>query len=180
MKHTILFAAILIASVAVKAQAPLSFGAVNGTNPVYRDFNRTADTSFLGKKWFFTKYAAISSGFVAFGGGSGSFLSAPLGLQINRQLTNNLFAFGDLSVAPALFHSNNMFYQPGVYKNQGLFNANNFGAYSTAQMGLMYINNQRTFSISGSIGVSRNTFNYNGASPLFAPGNSPLLKNSRR
>ena len=170
MIRTILFAAILISAVAVKAQSPLSFGSMNGMQPAFRHFNQGADTNHLQKKWFVTKYAGISAGFVGFNGGSGTFLSAPVGLQVNRQLTNNVYAFAGVSVAPAFFNYNSAFYQPGINKNNSLMNAN-FGTYSMAHMGLMYINNERTFSISGSIGVGRSS--YYGHSPFYTPVNAP-------
>jgi hypothetical protein len=177
MKRTIFFAAILISTVTVKAQAPLSFGTMNGMQPAFGQFNQMADTNHLQKKWFVTKHAGISSGFVGFNGGGGTFLSVPLGLQLNRQLSNNVFAFAGVSVAPSLFNYNSAFYYPGVNKNNGLMNGNNFGTYSMAHMGLMYINNNRTFSISGSIGVSRSS--YNSYSPFYAPVKSPVLRNTK-
>ena len=111
MIRTILIAAILISAVEVKAQSPLSFGAMNGVQPAFSHFNQVADTNIHQKKWFLTKYAGISTGFVAFKGGSGTFLSAPVGLQINRQLTNNVYAFAGVSVAPTFFNFNGAFYQ---------------------------------------------------------------------
>jgi hypothetical protein len=176
MIRIILFAAILISAGAVKAQLPLSFGSMNGIQqPAFRHFNQVADTNNLRKKWFVTKYAGISSGFVAFNGGSGTFLSAPVGIQINRQLNNNVYAFAGVSVAPAFFNFNSSFYQPGINRKNSFMNSNNFGIYPAAQMGMMYINNERTFSISGSIGVSRSS--YNSYSPFYAPDNSPVLRN---
>ena|SRR6186713_119959 len=175
MIRIILFAAILISAAGVKAQSALSNGYMSGIQPTYRDFNQAADTNKLKKNWFITKYAGISTGFVAFNRGSGTFLSAPMGLQVNRKLTNNLYAFAGVSVAPSFFHYNSAFNQPGIKnKNNSLMNANNFGVYSSAQMGVMYINNEKTFSISGSIGVSRSSYNI--YSPLYAPDNSPLLR----
>jgi hypothetical protein len=125
------------------------------------------DTNYLQKKWFVTKYAGISTGFIAFKGGSSSFLSAPLALQLNRQVTNNIYAFGNVSVTPSLLQYNSAFYQAGLNKHYSSMRANNFNMYPAAQIGVMYINNDRTFSISGSIGVSRST--YNGYSPIYAP-----------
>jgi hypothetical protein len=177
MIRTIIFAAILLSTVAVKAQSPLSFGAVNGMQPAFRHFNTVPDSNNIRKKWFLTKYAGISSGFVAFKGGSGTFLSAPMGLQINRQLTNNVYAFAGVSVAPTFFHYNSAFYQPAINKNNSFMNANNFGVYPAAHMGLMYINNERTFSISGSISVSRSS--YGNYSPFYNPANSPVLRNNK-
>ncbi len=178
MIRTILFAIILLTSVSVKAQTPLSFGNMNTGLPAFRHFNQAADTTSLQKKWFLTKQIGLSSGFFAFNGGSGTFLSAPVGLQLNRQLTNNVYAFAGVAVAPAYLHFNNAAFQPGAIKNTGFMNANSFSTYTTAQMGLMYINDQRTFSISGSFGVSRR--NYNGYSPFYTPAPAPTIKNSRQ
>lgn len=180
MIRTILFVAILISAVAVKAQTPLSFGSMNGIQPAYRHFNQAADSNNVRKKWFLTKYSGISSGFVAFNGGSGTFLSAPVGLQLNRQLTNNLYAFANVSVAPTFFNFNSAFYQPGINKNNSFMNANgnNFSINPAAQVGLMYINSEKTFSVSGSIGVSRSS--YNSYSPFYAPANSPVFRNYKQ
>lgn len=153
MMRAIILTAILMSAMAAKAQFP----------------NRAADTNYLPKKWFITKYAGISTGFVGFNGGSSSFLSAPLALQINRQLANNIYAFGGVSVAPSLLQFNSAFYHPGVDKNYGLMRANNFSINPAARLGVMYINNERTFSISGSINVSRSS--YNGYLPVYAPAN---------
>lgn len=170
MIRTILFAAILLSAVAVKAQVPLSFGYMNPMQPAFTHFNQLGGINTLHKKWYFSKYAGISTGFMAFNGGMGTFLSAPMGLQINRQLNNNMSAFAGVSVAPSFYNFNGAFSQPILNKNNGFMNANHFGGYSTAYMGLMYINNDRTFSISGSIGVSR----YSGYSPFYAPATSPV------
>lgn len=170
MKRTILFAAILMLSMAVKAQTASSFGAMSGTQSAFK--HPQNDSNNIQKKWFVTKYAGVSTGFVAFKGGSGSFLSVPLTLQINRQLTNNLYAFGSVSVAPYIFRYNSMPYQPAISKNNSLMQTNNFSAYSDAKIGVMYINNERTFSISGSIGVSRG--GYNNYSPFYTPVYSAL------
>jgi len=156
MIRTILFAAILLSATAVKAQT--FFGAMNSVPS-----QQVSDTNHAPKKWFITKYAGISTGFVAFKGGGGSFLSVPLTLQLNRQLTNNLYAFGAVSAAPSIFRFNAMSYQPAVNKN------NNFSAYADAKIGMMYISNDKTFSISGSIGVSRNSY-----SPFYTPFYSPV------
>lgn len=163
MIRTILFAAILLSTTAVKAQT--FFGAMNSVPS-----QQVSDTNHAPKKWFITKYAGISTGFVAFKGGGGSFLSVPLTLQLNRQLTNNLYAFGAVSAAPSIFRFNAMSYQPAVNKNNSFMRTNNnFSAYADAKIGMMYISNDKTFSISGSIGVSRNSY-----SPFYNPFYSPV------
>lgn len=175
MIRIILFAAILMSAVAAKAQTSPSFEGMSGTQSDFGHPKQVSDTNSIQKKWFVTKYAGISTGFVAFKGGSSNFLSVPLALQVNRQLTNNIYAFGGVSVVPSLFRYNNVPYQPAVNKNNGLMQTNNFSAYSDAKIGVMYINNERTFSISGSIGVSRG--GYNSYSPFYAPVYSPMLRN---
>jgi hypothetical protein len=167
MKRAIIFTAILISAMAAKAQFPLFSGAQNNA---FRGPGQVADTSYHQKKWFITKYAGISTGFVAFNGGGGSFLSAPLELLVNRQLTNNIYAFGGVSVAPSLLQYNSAFYQPGTGKNYGSMQTNSFGINPAAKIGVMYISNDRTFSISGSVSVSRST--YNGYFPMYAPANA--------
>lgn len=155
MKRTTLFIAILVSAFATKAQQGPSL------------FNHANDTTNRYNKWFVTKYTGISTGFMAWKGGGGSFLAAPMALQLNRQLTNNLFAFGNISATPTIFHSNSLFLaQPASGKNFGPMRANNtnFGINPAAQIGVMYISNDRTFSISGSVSVSRS--NYYGYSPL--------------
>lgn len=173
MRRRFLFAAILLSAVAVKAQMPLSFG-----QPGFRHFNQVTDSNNLQKKWFLTKFAGISMGFVVFKGGSGAFLSAPVGVQLNRRLTDNVYAFANVSVAPTYFNFNSSFYQPGIGKNNGFMSPDKFQVNPAAQIGLMYINPERTFSISGSIGVSRN--NYYGASPIYNPADPSLIGNNKQ
>ena len=176
MIRIILFAAILMSGMAAKAQVAPSLGAMNGMQSPFSPSPQQNDTNNIHKKWFVTKYAGLSTGFVAFKGGSTSFLSVPLVLQLNRQLTNNLFAFGSVSAAPYVFHNIGGFYQPTANKSNRFMQANNFAAYSDAKIGVMYISNDRTFSISGSIGVSRTS--YNGYSPFYTnPGSSPVMRN---
>lgn len=157
---------------AAKAQSPLYYGTQNNTQSAFRNPDQATDTNYLRKKWFVTKYAGISTGFVAFKGGSSSYLSAPLELLVNRQLTNNVFAFGGVSVTPSLLQYNGgAFYQPGIDKNYGFMRTNNnFSINPAARIGVMYISNDRTFSISGSVSVSRSS--YYGYSPIYAPASS--------
>ncbi len=51
-------------------------------------------------------------------------------------------------------------------------NMGNFNAYPSVQLGLMYTNEQKTFSISGSVSVSR----YNNYAPFYAPSNTAFSK----
>ncbi len=160
MRTVILFL-ILISSIAIKAQIPLpgSFmyqgqGLSFGNN--LHSFRTPAD-----KKWILTPYSSISTGFGFFNGGSANFLAAPLGLQLDRRLNNNFYAFAGVSAMPAFVNFNRSFLSADVNKwqpNNGFLNSNSFGLYSGAELGLMYINDARTFSVSGSIGVQSSSY----------------------
>lgn len=122
------------------------------------------------KKWFVSKYTGISTSFSFFKGGSATVFSAPLGLQLNRRLNNNLFAFTGVSVAPSYVNFNSSFMNAGFDKINAnrSFKSSALGIYSRAELGLQYINDDRTFSISGSIGVERSSF----PMPVYIPSNN--------
>src|ERR1051326_811394 len=106
------------------------------------------------KKWFLTSYSNVGVGFNFFNGGTATVVSAPIGLQLNRQLNNNLYAFTGVSLAPTYVSFNRAFLSPGIKSPAGSgFKSDYVGLYSSMNMGLMYVNDARTFSISGSVGV---------------------------
>lgn len=112
------------------------------------------------RKWYVSRYSTLTTGFTFFNGGSANYISAPIGLQLNRRLNSNWYAFAGVSAAPTYMHFNRSFQsfagtKPAI--NNGLFKTNNYGLYSRAELGLMYINEDKTFSISGSIGVQRSS-----------------------
>lgn len=188
MKRSILFVAVVILAMAAKAQVPVSMGGMYGAQSSFRNFSQALDSGKQQKKWFVTKYASLSAGFVGFRGGSASFISAPVGVQLNRQLTNTLYAFAGVEIAPTYLHMNNAFMQPGIIgknNNMGFMGGNNnLSINPAARVGLMYVNPDRTFSISGSIGVSRNNYNgFYGYPPVYGPaynaGSNPVFQNSR-
>jgi hypothetical protein len=111
------------------------------------------------KKWFLTSYSNIGIGLSFFNGRTATVVSAPVGLQLNRELNNNLYAFAGVSLAPAYVNFNHSFPAPGIKATTSNgFKSDYFGLYSSVNMGLMYVNDARTFSISGSIGVSRSSY----------------------
>ena len=128
-------------------------------------FNRSAafapsDSTGKVKKWSLQKYSSLSLGMMMWKGGSASYISAPIGLQLNRHITNNLFAFAGVSIAPSIVSFRQAFTKPD-FKNAGLRNMGQsygFGMYSRAEIGLGYTNDARTFEIRGSIGIQRNDF----------------------
>ena len=151
----IIVSVMLISSVAANAQTLLPFSFMNYLHG--KTIAGTAD-----KKWSVTAYSEVSAGYTFFNGGSASFVSAPVGLQLNRKLNENLYAFAGVSVAPAYMNFNHSFLSSDPvkgYSNNGLFKYNNgLGAYSRAELGMMYINDAKTFSVSGSIGVERSSY----------------------
>jgi hypothetical protein len=160
MRRMFLFM-ILISSLAIKAQTNLPLGFMGYTQPMgfgngFHSFESASD-----KKWFLTTYSGISTSFNFFNGSYGTILAAPLGLQLNRRLNNNYYAFAGISAAPAYINFNNSFLSSDAnkfYPNNGFFRPNSFGMYSRAELGLMYVNDAKTFSISGSIGVQSSSY----------------------
>lgn len=130
-------------------------------------------------KWSFSKYASASFGYSFFRGGSASFVSVPVGVQLNRQLSNNLYAFTGVSVAPVFFNFNSTLIPSGSDKTNGAFftKGNNMALFSRAELGLMYVNDAKTFSISGSIGVERNSMPVYYSAPAASRQHPALLPN---
>jgi len=156
---------VIICSVAVfslKAQTPYAPMHRNAWQPgLLGQYHIMPDSNSLSKKWSVSKYGGISAGFLFSRGMSANFVAAPVGLQLNRRLTNNLYAFTGVSVAPTYFNFNSPFINPTVGKNYpgSMFgNSYQFAMGTRAELGLMYMNDQRTFSISGSVGVQRNSY----------------------
>ncbi|MCO5234804.1 MAG: hypothetical protein M9933_00940 [Chitinophagaceae bacterium] len=139
--------------------------------------------SITDKKWFVSKYSSISAGYGFLYGGRGvSYVSTPIGLQLNRRLNNNLYAFAGVSAAPVFFSPDHPYSHNSLNKTypvNGIFRSNNLGLYQRAEMGLMYMNDTKTFSISGSIGVQRGNYpvfpypqmNTMRQTPVLLPGN---------
>jgi|SRR5689334_929251 len=111
------------------------------------------------KKWFLTSYSSVGIGLQFVNGSTATVVSAPVGLQLNRQLNNNLYAFTGVSLAPTYVNFNHAFLSPSM-KTPGSagFKSDYLGLYPAVNMGLMYVNDARTFSISGSVGVQRSTY----------------------
>ncbi|TKK66939.1 hypothetical protein FC093_15675 [Ilyomonas limi] len=166
---------IMMVAAVVKAQAVLPGSFIDYTYRGTFAHNIPLQDSSSKKKWSFSKYTGLSASYSFFKGGSASVIAAPLGLQINRQLTNNVYAFAGVSVAPAYINFNNAFLPSGFNKttaNNTLLRSNNFGLYSRAEVGLMYVNPEKTFSVSGSIGIERSS------SPVFYYPTNAIRQNN--
>jgi hypothetical protein len=160
--RTILLIFLLFSTLSIQAQTSLPLGGLTyiPANP-FTTYPSLGSYNNSQKKWSLSKYAGVSASFGFFNGGSATVFSAPLSLQLNRRLSNNLYAFAGVSAAPAFYHFNSSFVNSDINKNNPGFNrygTSNFGMYSKFETGLMYINDDRTFSISGSIGVYRSSY----------------------
>ncbi|RYG53802.1 MAG: hypothetical protein EOO01_03365 [Chitinophagaceae bacterium] len=159
--RVITFLILVLASTVANAQLFYPGGVMGSQRLSLAPAGLSSDTNHLKQKWSLTKYAAISTGFTVMSGGSASFISAPMGLQLNRRITNNIFAFAGLAVAPSYVNLNRSFQGFDMYKTStpnGRYMNNGLGVFSRAEAGLMYVNDERTFSISGSIGIERSTY----------------------
>jgi len=170
---------VLLVSATLSAQTSLPAGFTDYTQRQSLH-NLHVNDSASNKKWFLSKYSGISTSFSFFKGGNATVVSAPMGLQLNRKLNNNLYAFAGVSVAPAYVNFNNTFLASNTgkfYSNNAALKSSSFDMYSRAEMGLMYINDQKTFSISGSISIERSSYpvypynqmNTTRQSPFIAP-----------
>jgi hypothetical protein len=167
----VLLTAFLLMMIAVKAQmlVPGSFfdNSFRGgfrSNSGFRD-------SVANKKWSLSRYSSISTSFVGWKGGYATVVAAPIGLQLNRSLNNNISAFAGVAVAPAYTNFGQRFMNTNInklYQNNPFYKGSNLSLYSRAEIGLSYTNDERTFQISGSIGVERNNF----AMPVYVPANN--------
>ncbi len=146
---------------AIKAQTLLQPAFQNSLDTRSSLANNNQFDSAAKKQWFISSYSGISTGYSFFNGGNAAFLAAPFTFQLNRRITNNVYAFAGVTVAPVYSSFNRAFVNTDLNKING-FNSfshpGTFSVYSAATLGLMYINDEKTFSISGSISVERNNF----------------------
>ncbi len=169
--RTFLLVGFLFMITAINAQTFLSGSFFdNSFRGGFRSNSSLSDSAF-NKKWSVSRYSSISASFVGWKGGYATVVAAPIGLQLNRNLNNNVTAFAGISVAPAYVNFRQRFINTDIDKlnqNNSFFKANNLSLYSRAEIGLSYTNDERTFQISGSIGVERNNF----PMPVYVPVNN--------
>ncbi len=159
--RVLILIAILFSFSPLKAQIALPGGFADYAQHNSFANNTRLQDSFSVKKWSFNRFSGISASYSFFNGGSASIIAAPIGLQLNRRLNNNLYAFANVSVAPAYVHFNRSFTTTGFNKanpHGGFYNTNSLSLYSSASVGLQYVNDDKTFSISGSISVQRSNY----------------------
>ncbi|MEO8721370.1 MAG: hypothetical protein ABI297_02125 [Ginsengibacter sp.] len=165
--------------VTVKSQTVLSPGFSMYPQNTSHLNNSHLHDSASASKWFFSSYRGLSTSVSFFKGGNASIFSAPMGLQLNRRLNDNWVAFANVSAAPS-YISINPSYLSGFNKNfpNNHFKQNSFGLYPAASLGLMYVNDAKTFSISGSVSTESTVYpglpyyptNHANQNPVFLPG----------
>jgi hypothetical protein len=167
--RTLFVLIILMVSTAATSQTLLPSSAFYDAGRYSLPSSHLPHDSTLAKPWSLTPYGGFSTSFLRYNGGSATVFSAPMGLQLNRRLTNNLYAFAGVSVAPAYVNFNHSFLSPNASKfmpTYGAFNPHGMNLYSRAELGLMYVNDEKTFSISGSIGIERSSYPMYPAYPM--------------
>ncbi|MEO6455610.1 MAG: hypothetical protein ABIN97_16130 [Ginsengibacter sp.] len=155
---------IMVLANALKAQIILPGSFQNNAYGYTSAVTKSVYDSSRPKKWFLTTYTGINAGYSFFRHGGASYVAAPMGVQLNRRLSNNLYAFTGVTAAPSYFNFNRAFVTTDLNKihSRNAFNQpRNFSMYSATTLGLMYINNEKTFSVSGSISVEKSNY------PLF-------------
>jgi hypothetical protein len=171
------FAIIFATTLKAQTTLPASFQNSIESNTFQRNIN--LHDSIAPKKWFISSFSGISTGYTFFRGGGAGYFAAPFGFQLNRRISNKVYAFAGVTVAPAYVNFNSAFLSENTNKGNpfnSFYQPGNLSLYSSARVGLMYINDARTFSVSGSFSVERSNY------PLFynnrfnnAKQNNPIL-----
>jgi len=134
--------------------APYGFSTNNFINKI-----PTSD-SIAKHKWFLSANRSLYTGISFFNGGNATFVALPMSVQLNRRLNNNLYAFANVAATPSYINLNPSYLNNGFGKSfqSSTFNPNSLRLNPSASLGLMYINDARTFSISGSISAERSRY----------------------
>ena len=111
--------------------------------------------SDLSKKWEVRPYASLQMGYAFFNGGV-SYLSVPAGVALFHPLTNNITAFAGVSAAPVAFSMSRLYTDPAA--NGSFSRPYGLGLNAGVQAGLIYTNDAKTFSISGSVELQRSSY----------------------
>ena len=121
--------------------------------------NKHFNDSTSQPKWFFNSYRAVSTSVSFFKGGNATIFSAPMGIQLVRKINNNWYGIADVRVAPS-FINVNLSSANGFNKNytESPFPQNNYQLFPAVSIGAMYVNDDRSFSISGRISAERNVY----------------------
>ncbi|MBN9383338.1 MAG: hypothetical protein J0H74_21460 [Chitinophagaceae bacterium] len=125
------------------------------------------NNSDLKNKWQLRPFASLSAGYIFLNGGI-SYLSAPMGLALYRPLNTNWTAYGAATVTPTFFNINRLSALPindPNYHGYPFSGVNGLGLTPGVQGGLIYTNDAKTFSISGSVRFEKSNY------PVYYPSN---------
>lgn len=112
------------------------------------------------QKWQIRPYADLSLGYLFVNGGGTSYLAAQTGVALIHPLTKNVSAFAGVTASPVLFSVNRLYTEPALNSPNNFSRPYNLGLNTGIQAGLMYTNDDKTFSISGSVGIERGSNPY--------------------
>jgi hypothetical protein len=154
MRIVLLFASFFFV-MGVKSQSTLPASNVDYLQSANRMDHSKIHDSIAPHKWFFSTYQGLSTSVLFFKGGSASLVAMPLELQLNRRLNNNFYAFAGIGVAPSYLNVNRSFINGNKIYPNNMLSPNAFDIHPSVSLGLMYINDAKTFSISGSISAER-------------------------
>ena len=101
--------ALLLFGFALHAQSYLPASLMNPTHQAMFGRNYHFNDSTSQKKWFVTRHTALSTSYTFFRGGHASMVAVPMGLQLNRRLNPNLYAFANATIAPAYINFSRSF-----------------------------------------------------------------------
>ena len=115
-------------------------------------------------KWQLRPYASAEIGYTFFRGGGVSYTSIPAGIVLVHPLTNNLSAFAGAAIAPVAFSMSQLYTS---YPGSNSSRPYGLGGNAAIQAGLMWTNDAKTFSISGSVQMDRGSY------PVYPSNNRP-------
>jgi hypothetical protein len=150
---TILLTTFLSATAFLSTQAQLPLLAPGFSPPL------TLTSTDPTQKWQLRPYASLQAGYTFFHGGI-SYLSVPAGVALLHPLNKNFSAFAGISAAPVAFSIARLYTDPAVNaSNPGNFSRPyGLGLNAGVQAGLIYTNDAKTFSISGSVQLERGSY----------------------
>jgi hypothetical protein len=153
-----------------RAQTHLPIGGRWGITPwqPYVPYSMLANDN-PNQGWQLRPYASVSAGYLFLGGGI-SYVSAPAGLMVFRPLNHNFTGFAGVNVAPTVFNMSRLY---SDQLTNPAYRGNRFtglGVNAGVQGGIIYTNDAKTFSISGSISVERGSY------PAYIPPRTNTIK----
>jgi hypothetical protein len=175
--RTLLTALVLISCLFTQGQSHLpipttaygygsGFGFVPWANPVPTGVLLSGNPN---QKWQIRPYGSLSLGYLFLNGGGSPYLAAQTGVALIHPLTKNVSAFGAVTATPTIFSINRLYTDPAMGASNNFSRGYNLNLNTGIQAGLIYTNDDKTFSISGSVGVER------GSNPYY-PVNRPATR----